>query len=125
MKKCYVFLLPLCVLFFISACVGHRGHFPRPGGGVRIIAPMPITPPLAPAHGYHHTYHDGAVLSFDSSLGVYLVIGHPGIYFYDDLYFYQHPTGYWQSSRYYRGPWLRAADPRVPMKLRGKRRGRH
>jgi len=121
MKKFYLVLIPLCAALIASGCMGPRGHHPHPKTGVRIITPSPIVPPpISPSHGYRHPYHDGIVLSFDSGLGIYLVIGHPGIYFYDGLYFYRHPTGYWQSSRHYRGPWIRAADPRAPMKPRGK-----
>ena len=43
-------------------------------------------PPWAPAHGYRHKHH-GADLVFDAHIGVYVVVGHPHVYFHDGHYF--------------------------------------
>lgn len=43
-------------------------------------------PPWAPAHGYRHK-QPGPELVFDPQIGVYVVVGFPDVYFYDDHYF--------------------------------------
>ena len=79
-------------------------------------------PPHAPAHGYRHKHEHGVVLSFDTGIGAYLVIGHPGIYFYDDHYLRRHVRGHWLSSRHYSGPWHNSTAGDVPVKLKRKKR---
>lgn len=80
----------------------------RPGG----------PPPHAPAHGYRRR-HRGAELVYDSGLGVYLVAGHPGIYFHDG-YYYRVLDGAWRLSVDLGGPWRPTDFRRVPPGLRKK-----
>jgi hypothetical protein len=61
-------------------------------------------PPHAPAHGYRHKHACGADLVYDAGIGVYVVVGLPGIYFHDDL-FYRRVSRGWQASHSLDGPW--------------------
>jgi hypothetical protein len=75
-------------------------------------------PPWAPAHGYRHKHH-GVELVFDTSLDVYVVVGHPGIYFRGDDY-YCLRGGEWYVGRRYDGPWSATNLDHVPPGLRKK-----
>lgn len=97
-----VFLAPLLV----SGCVHH--HYNEPGysrGG---------PPPHAPAHGYRHKHYNHDLV-FDSGLGVYVVLGRPDYYFWDNRYF-RYYDGYWQHAADLDGRWYRD-DGYVPRKL--------
>lgn len=89
-------------------------------------------PPWAPAHGYRH-HHHGVSLVFDAGLGVYAVVGRPGIYFHHDHYLRLHAGG-WEQAVRVGGPWLVIAAEKVPAGLhrsvaerhgRGKGKHRH
>ncbi len=72
-------------------------------------------PPHAPAHGYRHK-HSGAVLVYESDLGMYQVNGRPGHYFYKDQFYRLH-DGQWQVSVSFGGPWNVILDSKLPKKL--------
>ena len=76
----------------------------------------PAPPPHAPAHRFRHRHYHGVDLEYDSGLGVYFVIGHPGIYYYSDHY-YRYYDGGWLFSFRYDGPWERTVPQRVPRGL--------
>ncbi len=76
-------------------------------------------PPHAPAHGYRHHQH-GVDLVFDSGIGVYVIIGHPGIYFYNGLYLNFGPTGHWRAAKHYKGPWHAKDIRHTPLRFRNK-----
>lgn len=82
----------------------HRGHGP---------------PPHAPAHGYRAKQR-GHDLRFDSRLGVYLVVGLPGVY-WSDGWFYRQVRDRWQRCDDGDGPWNDARWGDVPYRLRGGR----
>jgi hypothetical protein len=73
-------------------------------------------PPHAPAHGYRHK-HGKAVLVYESRLGVYIVHGYHGHYFYDGNY-YRTQKGGWQISVEIGGPWKNVSETKVPKRLR-------
>ena len=75
--------LPGCIL------VPVRGYDRGPGYG---------PPPHAPAHGYRRKHH-GHDLVFDTDLGVYIVMGLPGLYFIDGLYYRVSSDGWHYSVR--------------------------
>ena len=77
-------------------------------------------PARAPAHGYRakHRNHD---LEFDSGMGVYVVLGLPGFYYYADRY-YRLVNGVWQIGVDVGGPWTVEGSERVP---RGLHRHEH
>ncbi|HEX4910793.1 MAG TPA: hypothetical protein VFV64_08525 [Permianibacter sp.] len=65
-------------------------------------------PDHAPAHGYRKKMH-GRDLSFDTGLGVYVVVGSPGLYFWDDFY-WRLRDGIWIRASAFDGPWLMVPD---------------
>ena len=83
-------------LLALSGCIHVHEHEqvyePEPehehGGG---------PPPWAPAHGYRR-HHHGAELVFDAEIGVYVVVGHPHVYFFDDHYF-RRVSSHWERCR--------------------------
>jgi hypothetical protein len=87
----------------------------------------PDPPPYAPAHGYRYQY-GGHHLVYDSGIGVYTVVGHPHIYYYDTHY-YRYREPYWTLSVELDGPWHRVERRRIPPGLtkkhnhRGRGRG--
>jgi hypothetical protein len=72
-------------------------------------------PPHAPAHGYRH-HHDDLDLVFDTSLGLYLVFGHPDYYWYDNWY-YHWDGRYWNRSKHFKRGWKHSDHGYVPKKL--------
>ena len=83
-------------------------------------------PPHAPAHGYrrkHQDAHGEVELVFDAGLGVYAVVGLPGVYFYADHFFRQVDAG-WQISVQHDAGWVVAAEADVPPGLHGKAQGK-
>lgn len=73
-------------------------------------------PPVAPRHGYRHHHHHGVDLVFDSDIGVYMVLGFDGLFYFDNLYlrFYD---GYWHAADRHDGHWRRAEHRHVPRGL--------
>lgn len=61
-------------------------------------------PAHAPAHGYRKKMHNHD-MSFDSGLGVYVVVGSPGFYFWDDFY-WRLRDGFWVRASAFDGPWI-------------------
>ena len=77
-------------------------------------------PAHAPAHGQrHHQGVNRVELSFDSGLGVYLVVGHPDHYFLDGNYL-RVEAGHWLISTHLDGPWRTHAVQGLPPGLRAK-----
>lgn len=78
-------------------------------------------PPHAPANGYRYNYL-GNDLVYDSSLGVYVVIGRPDVYYYSGLY-YRHNHDRWYYSGNLDNKWRtyqghRALPPGLTKKYR-------
>jgi len=101
----------------LSSCAGSVSHRvavePRTSEAVVIVEKGP--PSHAPAHGYRHK-HGNVVIVYEASLGVYLVDGYRGVYFYDG-YFFRTRHGDWQRSREFRGPWKLVSQSRLPKGL--------
>jgi hypothetical protein len=72
-------------------------------------------PPHAPAHGYRRKHH-GHDHVWDADLGVYVVVGLPGVWFLDGHYF-RLASERWEVSAEARGPWRLAALASVPVRL--------
>ena len=109
----------------------HAGHGgpAHPGPEVRVHE-RGGPPPHAPAHGYRRKHqvehghgHAELELVFDSGLGVYVVVGLPGIYFHADHFYRQVDAG-WQVSLHHDSGWVLASQRDVPPGLRGKAHGR-
>lgn len=77
-------------------------------------------PPHAPAHGYRHKHKHGVELIFDAGLGVYIVVGYPNYYFYDDLYYHYH-NGMWHASHILDGQWKVITNKKLPPGLQKKK----
>ncbi len=73
-------------------------------------------PPWAPAHGYRH-HHHGADLSYDVHLGVYVVVGHPHVYFHDGHYFRRVDARWERCGNWKKGNWKTVAVDVVPVRL--------
>ena len=80
-------------------------------------------PPHAPAHGYRYQ-HAGDHLVYNAGIGVYTVVGHPDVYFYETHY-YRYRAPYWTVSVDLDGPWHRVDYRRVPPGLAKKHHRRH
>jgi hypothetical protein len=83
-------------------------------------------PPHAPAHGYrrkHASARHEVELVFDSGLGVYVVVGFPGVYFHADHYFRYFGTS-WQVSIRPDAEWSVAVQDDVPPGLRKQKQGK-
>ena len=64
-----------------AGCVHHHHHEgPAPGAYPGPPPGKPGPPPHAPAHGYRRKNPDGIEVVFDVGVGVYVVLGHDGIY---------------------------------------------
>lgn len=87
--------------------------------GPRLVS-RPGPPGHAPAHGFRRRHHSGVYLTFDAPLGVYVVTGWPGYYWWDG-HFYRHHDGVWVRGTRLKGRWRRAGPRGLPG---GLRRGR-
>jgi hypothetical protein len=70
-------------------------------------------PPWAPAHGYRHKHH-GPDLVFDAHLGVYVVVGHPHVYFHDGHYFRRAHSRWERCRDWKQAKWKIVEVGRVP-----------
>ncbi|NNL65807.1 MAG: hypothetical protein HKP30_06170 [Myxococcales bacterium] len=74
-------------------------------------------PAHAPAHGHRAKFQDRE-LAFDTSLGVYVVIGLPDV-FWSDGWYHRRSGDRWQRSGSADGPWFDSRWEAVPPGLRG------
>ena len=87
-----------------------RGSIHRPGNG---------PPGHAKAHGYHRKHIDGLELVFDSTYGVYVVVGKPDHY-YCDGYYYRMYASIWEVSLRIDADWAPATIVSLPRGLKTK-----
>ena len=95
-------------------CVVVRPTHVETGGG---------PPPHAPAHGYR-AKHAGGDLVYDERLGVYVVVGHPQLWYLDGSYF-RIAGERWEIAAGVAGPWRVARVELVPVRLVESRRHPH
>jgi len=76
-------------------------------------------PPHAPAHGYRTKTQQGTELVFDRGLGVFVVVGLPGAYFWGDSYYRQGGGGRWERCDRLDGAWAPIVETSLPPGLRG------
>ena len=74
-------------------------------------------PPVAPDHGYRHSYRGGVQLVFDARLAAYVVAGYSDRYFQAEHFFWHH-DGHWRISRRLEGPWQDPERDEIPRALR-------
>ncbi len=109
----------LAALVIVVTLGGCYGVFLAAHPSEPVVVRQPGPPSHAPAHGYRHKHQSGAELRFDSSLGVYIVVGHTDVYFHDGWLIRMH-SGTWQVSATFGGPWKPKAAEWVPPGLRSK-----
>ena len=106
-----VFLL--AVAFVLPACSTVNTHHPS-----TVHQPNTGPPDHAPAHGYRKKHgHDNVELVWDSGMGVYVVVGHDGHFFSNDVY-YRVAGENWEVSGGIEGPWKVTSDKKVPKGLK-------
>ena len=105
-------VISVCVLLITASCSSTRVYYPSG----RSVGHGP--PPHAPAHGYRRKQVCGVEVVFDTQLGVYVVVGYPGYYFYDG-YFYRLTDDVWEMSLKFDGGWILTAEKPLPPGLRG------
>ena len=96
----------LALLFLLGACVHvheHEHKHKHKGG----------PPPWAPAHGYRHK-QPGPDLVFDAHIGVYVVVGHPQVYFHDGHYFRRVSSHWERCGDWKKAHWKNVDAARVP-----------
>lgn len=81
-----------------------------------LLSSCTVIVPAHPAHGYRHVHH-GVAMVYDSGLGLYIVTGHPDVYFYSGHY-YRYYDGGWRISVNVGGPWSPHRFESVPLRLR-------
>jgi hypothetical protein len=122
-----IFVLSCAALAFsLSACshgssvtIGNRGPGVVHGSGGH------GPPPHAPAHGHREKHHgpSGDVeLTFDSGLGVYVVVDLPNHYYWDGTYL-RIEDGRWYASAELGGDWSPRSESALPPGLRKKQAG--
>ncbi len=76
-------------------------------------------PAHAPAHGYRRKHIDGVELVFDSSMGLYVVVGYSD-YYYHEGYFFRLHDGLWEMSLKFDGGWKITSERSLPPGLQVK-----
>ena len=76
-------------------------------------------PAHAPAYGYHRKHVAGMELVYDSSLGLYVVVGMTDHYYHDGYFFRIH-GGLWEMSKKPDIGWKVVSESSLPQGLRGK-----
>jgi hypothetical protein len=64
-------------------------------------------------YGERYVTSEGLVVTYDSGPGSYVVVGRPGLYWWNGYYYRRH-GGYWERSHHHRGPWVYRPADRVP-----------
>ena len=80
-------------------------------------------PAHARAHGYRNKQVAGVELSYDSGLGLYIVVGRSNHYYHNG-YFYRCHGVVWQISSEPNGGWKSISKESLPSGLRAKSKGR-
>lgn len=107
-----VAIVSACALLVLTSCTEELAIY-------RVSRPVVVQqgpPAHAPAHGYHRKHVGGAELVYDSAWGVYVVVGHPDHYYYNDQ-FYRLCGAEWQVSLTLDGGWVRVSEDRLPLGL--------
>lgn len=72
-----------------------------------------------PAHGYRRKNRHGMEVIYDSNLDLYIVVGYPGYYYYDGLYYRKHDNQ-WESSSDLKDHWKKSSKHGMPKGLQNK-----
>ena len=99
------------VAFLFSACASTGVMVSQPGGKG--------PPSHAPAHGYRRKNRQGLEMTFDSSLGVYIMMKYPMHYYWDGRY-YRKGKNQWESSKDINKKWKSIKKQQLPKGLQNK-----
>jgi hypothetical protein len=99
------------VAFLLSACASTGIMVDQPGGKG--------PPPHAPAHGYRRKNRQGMEMTFDSHLGVYIMMNYPMHYYFDGRY-YRKNKNKWESSKDINKKWKGIKKQKLPKGLQNK-----
>jgi hypothetical protein len=103
--------------FLFAGCIVHHHHGGPPAHPAERHAHHG-PPPHAPAHGYRWKHpRDHVEMVFDSEVGVYVVVGHSGVYWDGDRYV-RWGDGGWTASARIGGGWVSISSGEVPQPLR-------
>ena len=104
-----------CIVLVTSSC-SRYGVYHEP----TVTVSKDNGPPAhAPAHGYRRKHIDGVELVFESSIGLYVVVGYPDHYYHDG-YYYRLSGGLWEMSLKLDGGWKFASEKSLPPGLKIK-----
>ena len=102
----------VCIILMTVSCSSYTdSHTPTVSKGG--------PPAHAPAYGYRRKQVEGMELVFDSSLGLYVVVGLSDHY-YNDGYFYRLRGGLWEMSKKPDIGWKVVSGSSLPMGLQVK-----
>ena len=102
-------IVSACALLILTSC-SEELAIGRVSGPV-VVRQGP--PAHAQAHGYHRKHAGDVELVYDSGSGVYVVVGFPDHYYYNDQ-FYRLCGAEWQVSLTLDAGWVRISEDRVP-----------
>jgi hypothetical protein len=115
MRQSRRFFLTAIMIGSVSAA---SGCFVYPGRSNDGYGP----PPHAPAHGYRNQ-HQGHVVRYDASLGVYVVLGLPNYYYNNNVY-YRYDRDDWYYSHSLDRDWRHCDERNLPPGLAKKYKAR-
>ncbi|MFC1604136.1 hypothetical protein ACFL5F_03825 [Planctomycetota bacterium] len=128
-KTITLFVATSVIILLMTASCSRYGVYHKP-----TVSKRNGPPAHAPAHGYRRKHVHSMDLVFDSSLGVYVVVGHSDHYYHDG-YFFRLRGSIWEMSPKLDGHWKIASQKSLPMGLqvkvkannngRGKGKGKH
>jgi len=97
--------------FLFSACASTGVVVGQPSGKG--------PPPHAPAHGYRRKNRQGLEMTFDSNLGVYIMMNYSMHYYWDGRY-YRKNKNQWESSKDINKKWKGIKKEQLPKGLQNK-----
>lgn len=103
----------ICIILMTVSCSRYTAS-PTP-----TVSTSGGPPAHAPAYGYRRKHVEGMELVFDSSLGLYVVVGFSDHY-YNDGYFYRLRGGLWEMSKKPDIGWKVVSASSLPMGLQVK-----
>jgi len=118
-KKIMSFTLVLIIILLIITSCSTVEVYHKPGNRIGHGPPA-----HARAHGYRRKQIAGVELVYDSSLGVYIVIGHPNHYYHDGYFYRLHGT-MWEMSLHPDEGWKYVSEKSVPVGLKAKGKGKY
>ena len=126
-NKIFLGLVLVAACCTLSAC-GARVHYSgktgdtgtttdtTPRDKTTTVSKQTGPPSHAPAHGYRYKRSDGAVVEYESELGVYIVTDYVDYYVYKNNY-YRYTDSTWQISVAIDGPWKGTKTHKLPKGL--------